>query len=166
MCLPCLTFEVCCSLPSVVESIIKAPQGGPLVQLYITGYNTIFLFIFVACAYGMVRLSFQLFVTGRLLVIIISGGTVTIDLLCRPSAPCFHGIPFAMFLSPRRHISCLHGQVIVSQPPSWSRAVCEVLDQWVVLLLMCRAPHWPVWYRASLLLRMLLTSRSGDRILA
>lgn len=46
-----------CRLPSILESTFRpAVSGGPGLQLYITCYNTIFLFILVAVVYGMVRL--------------------------------------------------------------------------------------------------------------
>lgn len=31
------------SLPGVLESVFRPPSGGPGLQLYISGYNTIFL---------------------------------------------------------------------------------------------------------------------------
>ena len=45
-----------CRLPSILESTFRpAVSGGPGLQLYITCYNTIFLFILVAFFYGVVR---------------------------------------------------------------------------------------------------------------
>ena len=44
-----------CRLPSILESTLRpSMSGGPALQLYITCYNTIFLFILVAVVYGMV----------------------------------------------------------------------------------------------------------------
>ena len=42
------------SLPGLLESVLHLqPMGGPGLQLYITGYNTIFLFLFACVAYGV-----------------------------------------------------------------------------------------------------------------
>ena len=42
-------------MPSLLERTGSPPLGGPFLQLYISGYNTIFLFILVAFFYGVVR---------------------------------------------------------------------------------------------------------------
>ena len=49
----CLTG---CRVPSLLERTSSPPTGGPLLQLYVSGNNTVFLFVLAACAYGVVRL--------------------------------------------------------------------------------------------------------------
>jgi hypothetical protein len=47
----------CCSIPSVLMStVLRPPEGGVALQLYEQGLNTIFLFVAVSVAYGMVRM--------------------------------------------------------------------------------------------------------------
>lgn len=51
-----LPFELPCSIPSVLmSSVLRPPEGGVALQLYEQGLNTIFLFVAVSVAYGMVR---------------------------------------------------------------------------------------------------------------
>jgi hypothetical protein len=51
-----LSSRAVCSLPSILESTLRPSlSGGPGLQLYVTCYNTIFLFILAAVIYGMVR---------------------------------------------------------------------------------------------------------------
>jgi hypothetical protein len=42
-------------VPSLLERTLTPPNGGPLLQLYISGYNTVFLFVLAAFFYGVVR---------------------------------------------------------------------------------------------------------------
>jgi hypothetical protein len=45
-----------CSIPSVLmSSVLRPPEGGVALQLYEQGLNTLFLFVAVSVAYGMVR---------------------------------------------------------------------------------------------------------------
>lgn len=46
---------VCCRVPSLLESTLRPSFGsGPMLQIYITGYNTLFLFVLSAVLYGVV----------------------------------------------------------------------------------------------------------------
>lgn len=52
--LQAVLLDIILILPSILESTFRpAVSGGPGLQLYITCYNTIFLFILVAVVYGM-----------------------------------------------------------------------------------------------------------------
>ncbi len=42
-----------CRLPGLFETIIRPPMSGPGLQIYITLYNTIWLFVAVCVAYGI-----------------------------------------------------------------------------------------------------------------
>jgi uncharacterized membrane protein len=47
-------LDVVLILPGLIESVLKLrPMGGPGLQLYITAYNTIFIFVFACVAYGV-----------------------------------------------------------------------------------------------------------------
>ncbi|KAL4545383.1 hypothetical protein Ndes2526B_g00058 [Nannochloris sp. 'desiccata'] len=47
-------LDIILILPGLLESVFKfRPMGGPGLQLYISGYNTIFIFIFACVAYGV-----------------------------------------------------------------------------------------------------------------
>jgi hypothetical protein len=48
---------VLCSIPSLLERTASPPSGGILLQLYVSGYNTVFLFVVAAFAFGVVRTS-------------------------------------------------------------------------------------------------------------
>ncbi len=43
-----------CSLPGVLENVLRPPLGGPGLAIYMTIYNTIWLFTFASVAYGVV----------------------------------------------------------------------------------------------------------------
>ena len=43
------------SVPGLLENILRPPSGGFGLSLYINAYNTIFLFVFLAVLYAMVR---------------------------------------------------------------------------------------------------------------
>ena len=47
-------LDIVLILPGLIESVLRVrPMGGPGLQLYITGYNTIFIFIFACVVYGV-----------------------------------------------------------------------------------------------------------------
>lgn len=47
-------LDIILILPGLIESVLRVrPMGGPGLQLYITGYNTIFIFIFACVLYGV-----------------------------------------------------------------------------------------------------------------
>lgn len=47
-------LDVVLILPGLIESVLKLrPMGGPGLQLYITAYNTIFIFVFACVAFGV-----------------------------------------------------------------------------------------------------------------
>lgn len=49
-----MLLDIILILPGLIESVLQVrPMGGPGLQLYITGYNTIFIFIFACVAYGV-----------------------------------------------------------------------------------------------------------------
>lgn len=48
-----ILLDIILILPGLIESIVRPPMGGPGLQVYITLYNTIFLFLFACVAYGM-----------------------------------------------------------------------------------------------------------------
>ncbi len=49
-----MLLDIILILPGLLEGVFKVrPMGGPGLQLYITGYNTIFIFIFACVAYGV-----------------------------------------------------------------------------------------------------------------
>ncbi|PRW39238.1 TIC 20- chloroplastic [Chlorella sorokiniana] len=48
-----ILLDIILILPGLIESIVRPPMGGPGLQIYITLYNTIFLFLFACVAYGM-----------------------------------------------------------------------------------------------------------------
>jgi hypothetical protein len=37
-----------------MDDVLHPPEGGPMLSLYVSGTNTIFLFVAVCVAYGMV----------------------------------------------------------------------------------------------------------------
>ena len=43
-----------CRLPGLFENIIRPPAGGPGLQLYMSLYNSIWLFVFACVSYGVV----------------------------------------------------------------------------------------------------------------
>jgi hypothetical protein len=47
--------SLACSVPSLLERGGAGPSDGVLLQLYISGYNTVFLFVFASFVYGVVR---------------------------------------------------------------------------------------------------------------
>ena len=47
-------LDIILILPGLLESVFKfRPMGGPGLQLYISGYNTIFIFIFACVVFGI-----------------------------------------------------------------------------------------------------------------
>ena len=40
-------------LPSILEQVFKMPKGGPMLQLYVTVYNTVWIFLFVSVIYSV-----------------------------------------------------------------------------------------------------------------
>ncbi|EFN53875.1 hypothetical protein CHLNCDRAFT_136015 [Chlorella variabilis] len=48
-----ILLDIILILPGLLESIFRPPMGGPGLQLYITTYNSIFLFLFACVAYGV-----------------------------------------------------------------------------------------------------------------
>ena len=51
-----------CRLPGLFENLIRPPSSGPGLQAYISLYNSIWLFVFVCVAYGVVRVTLILIV--------------------------------------------------------------------------------------------------------
>lgn len=50
-----LLLRCVCSIPQVLmDDVLHPPAGGPALSLYVSGTNTIFLFVAVCVAYGMV----------------------------------------------------------------------------------------------------------------
>jgi len=44
------------SIPQVLmDTVLHPPSGGPALTVYVAGTNTIFIFVAVCVAYGMVR---------------------------------------------------------------------------------------------------------------
>ena len=43
-----------CRFPGLLENIFRPPSSGPGLQAYISFYNSIWLFVFVCVAYGVV----------------------------------------------------------------------------------------------------------------
>ncbi|GAB4819498.1 hypothetical protein N2152v2_006544 [Parachlorella kessleri] len=48
-----ILLDVILILPGLLESVFRPPMGGPGLQIYITGYNTIFLYVLFCVAYGV-----------------------------------------------------------------------------------------------------------------
>ncbi|KAL4856315.1 hypothetical protein ACK3TF_003128 [Chlorella vulgaris] len=46
-------LDIILILPGLLEGVFRPPTGGPGLQVYISGYNTIFLFLFACVAYGV-----------------------------------------------------------------------------------------------------------------
>lgn len=51
---PVFESLVVCRLPGLFENLLKPPTSGPGLQAYISLYNSIWLFVFVCVAYGVV----------------------------------------------------------------------------------------------------------------
>lgn len=52
-----LLLPLSCRLPGLFENLFRPPSSGPGLQVYISAYNTIWLFVFVCVAYGVVSSS-------------------------------------------------------------------------------------------------------------
>jgi hypothetical protein len=47
-------LDIVLILPGLVESVLRfRPAGGPALQLYITTYNSIYLYLFACVVYGV-----------------------------------------------------------------------------------------------------------------
>ena len=40
-------------LPSILEQVFKVPKGGPFLQLYVTLYNTVWIFLIVSVLFSV-----------------------------------------------------------------------------------------------------------------
>ena len=49
-----------CSIPGLLEQVIKPPMSGPGLTIYIQIYNTIFFFVFASVLYAVVSPTFLL----------------------------------------------------------------------------------------------------------
>ena len=52
----CDCMLLLCRLPGLFENLFRPPSSGPGLQAYISLYNSIWLFVFVCVAYGVVRI--------------------------------------------------------------------------------------------------------------
>merc|ERR1711904_442669 len=46
-------LDILLNLPSLFESVVGPPHAGPTMQFYIKTYNSVWLFCFICCLYGM-----------------------------------------------------------------------------------------------------------------
>eukprot|EP00891_Asterochloris_glomerata_P006176 jgi/Astpho2/6176/Aster-03590 len=52
--LQAVLLDIVLILPSLIENLIRPPSSGPGLQLYISAYNTVWLFVFLCVSYGAV----------------------------------------------------------------------------------------------------------------
>eukprot|EP00884_Botryococcus_braunii_P010142 jgi/Botrbrau1/19129/Bobra.0077s0041.1 len=48
-----ILLDIILILPSLVENIFRPPMSGPGLQIYITGYNTVWVFVFASVVYAV-----------------------------------------------------------------------------------------------------------------